>query len=39
MDKHDDEGLSIERINQWLGWAVIALASVGIGASILISSG
>ncbi len=39
MDAREQQGLTLERVNAWLGWTIILLATAGITASIFLSHG
>ena len=39
METRDPQKLSWDRLNQWLGWAVITLSSGLVAATILMSHG
>lgn len=39
MDARETQGLILDRVNGWLGWAIIMLATAGITATIFIPQG
>jgi hypothetical protein len=39
METRDPKALSLDRLNQWLGWAVICLASGLVAAAIILPHG